>query len=104
MGAKKASRKKMKLANKCSSITNYRHKIGEEFAQRQPSDLASSKPTYFNIDDQVARTLADSKFAAKRQEYSITVAKAFFEQLLTRRRRTLLKRLKSATSRQPTSS
>jgi hypothetical protein len=58
--------------------TFYRHKIGEGFAQRQPSDLAPSKPAYFNIDDQVARTLGDSKFAAKRQEYTITVANAFF--------------------------
>jgi len=58
--------------------TYYRHKIGEGFAQRQPSVLAPSMPAYFNIDDQVARSLADSKFAAKRQEYSITVANAFF--------------------------
>ena len=58
--------------------TYYRHKIGEGFAQRQPSDLAPSKPAYFNIDDKVARTLGDSKFAAKRQEYTITVANAFF--------------------------
>jgi hypothetical protein len=58
--------------------TFYRHKIGEGFAQRQPSDLAPSKPAYFNIDDQVARTLGESKYAAKRQEYSITVANAFF--------------------------
>ncbi len=46
--------------------TYYRHKIGEGFAQRQPSDLAPSKPAYFNIDDQVARTPGDSKYAAKR--------------------------------------
>ena len=46
--------------------TFYRHKIGEGFSQRQPSDLAPSKPAYFNIDDQVARSLADSKFDAKR--------------------------------------
>ncbi len=58
--------------------TYYRHKIGEGFAQRQPSNLAPSKPAYFNIDDQVSRTLGDSKHAAKRQEYSITVANAFF--------------------------
>ena len=58
--------------------TYYRHKIGERFAQRQPPNLASSKPTYFNIDEQVANTLADSKFTAKRQEYSITVANAYF--------------------------
>jgi hypothetical protein len=56
----------------------YRHRIGEGFSQRQPSDLAPSKPTYFNIDDQVARSLMDSKFAAKRQEYSIMVANTFF--------------------------
>ena len=58
--------------------TYYRHRIGEGFAQRQPSELAASEPAYFNIDDQVARSLADSKFAAKRSEYSITVANAFF--------------------------
>jgi hypothetical protein len=29
--------------------------IGEGFAQRQPSDLASSKLAYFNIDDQIPR-------------------------------------------------
>ncbi len=58
--------------------TYYRQKIGEGFAQRQPSDLATSKPAYFNIDDQVSRSLADTKFSAKRQEYSVTVANAFF--------------------------
>ena len=58
--------------------TYYRHKIGEGFSQRQPSDLASSKPGYFNIDDQVSRGLADTKFSAKRQEYQVTVANAFF--------------------------
>ena len=58
--------------------TFYRHRIGEGLSQRQPSDLAPSVPAYFNIDDQVARSLADSKFAAKRQECSITVANAFF--------------------------
>jgi hypothetical protein len=58
--------------------TFYRHKIGEGFSQRHLSDLAPSKPAYFNIDDQVARSLADTKIAAKRQEYSITVANAFF--------------------------
>jgi hypothetical protein len=58
--------------------TYYRHKFGEGFAQRQPSDLASSKPTYLNIDDQVARSLANSKFATKHQEYSITVENPFF--------------------------
>ena len=58
--------------------TFYRHKIGEGFAQRRPSDLAPSKPAYFNIDDQVSRSLADTKFSAKRQEYSVTVANAFF--------------------------
>ena len=47
--------------------TFYRHKIGEGFSQRQPSDLAPSKPAYFNIGDQFARSLADSRFAAKRQ-------------------------------------
>ena len=85
--------------------TYYRHKIVEGFAQRQPSDLASSKPAYFNIDDQVARTLEDSKFAAKRQDNSITVANAFFAavRLLTRRGSMLLKRVKPGTTRQPTS-
>ena len=58
--------------------TYYRHKIVEGFAQRQPSDLAPSKPGYFNIDDQVSRSLADTKFSAKRQEYQVTVANAFF--------------------------
>ena len=58
--------------------TFYRHRIGEGFAQRQPSELAASEPGYFNIDDQVARSLSDSKFAAKRSEYSITVANAFY--------------------------
>ena len=58
--------------------TYYRHKIGEGFSQRQPSDLAPSKPGYFNIDDQVSRSLSDTKFSAKRQEYQVTVANAFF--------------------------
>jgi len=58
--------------------TFYHHRIEEAFIYRQPSDLAPSKPTYFNIDDLVARSLADSKFDKKRQEYSITVANAFF--------------------------
>jgi hypothetical protein len=52
--------------------------IGEGFAHRHPSDLPSSKPAYFNIDDQVARSLANSNFSAKRQEYSITLANAVF--------------------------
>ncbi len=58
--------------------TYYRHRNGEGFAQRQPLDLSPSKPAYFNIDDQVARSLADSKFSVKRQEYAITVANSFF--------------------------
>ncbi len=58
--------------------TYYRHRIGEGFSQRQPADLASSKPGYFNIDNQVSRSLADTKFLAKRQEYQVTVANAFF--------------------------
>ena len=58
--------------------TYYRHKIGEGFSHRQPSDLAPSKPGYFNIDDQVSRSLSDTKFSAKRQEYQVTVANAFF--------------------------
>ena len=56
--------------------------IGEGFSQRHPSDLAPSTPAYFNIDDHVARSLADSKFGAKRQEYSITVANAFFTSVI----------------------
>ena len=76
--------------------TCYRHMIGEGFAQRQPSELTPSKPAYVNIDDQVARSLADSKFSANRQEYAITGASAFSPQSLTRRRRTILKRLKPA--------
>jgi hypothetical protein len=47
-------------------------------ANEKRSDLAPSSPAYFNIDDQVARRLADSKFAAKRSKYSITAADAFF--------------------------
>ncbi len=37
--------------------TFYRHKVGEGFIQRQPSELAPSKPFYFNIDDQVTKSL-----------------------------------------------
>jgi hypothetical protein len=40
--------------------------------------LAANKPAYFPIDDPVTRTLAASKYSAKAQEYSITVANAFF--------------------------
>jgi len=58
--------------------TLYRHKIGEDFSERQPSDLAPSNPACFNIDDQVARSLADLKFAAKRHKYSTTAANASF--------------------------
>jgi hypothetical protein len=50
----------------------------EGFAQRQPSDFASSKPVYFNLNEQAWRSLANSKFSAKRQEYSVTVTNAFF--------------------------
>jgi hypothetical protein len=58
--------------------TYYRHRIGEGFAQRQSSELAPSKPAYFNIHDQVAKSLLDLKFSAKRQEYAITVANVIF--------------------------
>jgi hypothetical protein len=40
--------------------------------------LAPNKPAYFPIDDPVTRTLTASKYSAKAQEYSITVANAFF--------------------------
>jgi hypothetical protein len=40
--------------------------------------LASNKPAYFPIDDPVTRTLTASKYSANAQEYSITVANAFF--------------------------
>jgi hypothetical protein len=58
--------------------TFYRHKIGEGFVQRQPSELAPAKPAYFNIDDQVTRTLSEVKTSARRAEYTVTVANAFF--------------------------
>jgi hypothetical protein len=82
--------------------TYYRNKIGEGFAQRQPSNLAPSKPAYFNIDDQVARTLGDSispQSVKNIRSRSITPSSP---QLLARRIMTLLKRLKPATTRQPT--
>ncbi len=40
--------------------------------------VASFKPAYFNIDDQVSRSLADYNFSAKRQECSITVSNVFY--------------------------
>ena len=58
--------------------TFYRHKIGEGFIQRQPSELAPAKPAYFNIDDQVTRSLNDTKTSARRAEYTVTVANAFY--------------------------
>jgi hypothetical protein len=57
--------------------TFYRHKIGEGFIQRQPSELAPSKPSYFNIDDRVTRSLSEAKTSARRAEYTVTVANAF---------------------------
>ena len=56
----------------------YRDIIAEGFEKRSPSRLAANKPAYFPIDDPVTRTLAASKYSAKAQEYSITVANAFF--------------------------
>ncbi len=56
----------------------YRGIIEEGFDKRSPSRLATNKPAYFPIDDPVKRTLPASKYSAKAQEYSITVANAFF--------------------------
>ena len=56
----------------------YRDIIAEGFDKRSPSRLAPNKPAYFPIDDPVTRTLTASKYSAKAQEYSITVANAFF--------------------------
>jgi hypothetical protein len=56
----------------------YRHKIREGFIQRQPSELATAKPGYFNIDDQVTKTPSEVKTSARRAEYTVTVANAFF--------------------------
>jgi hypothetical protein len=56
----------------------YRDIIAEGFDKRSPSRSAPNKPAYFPIDDPVTRTLAASKYSAKAQEYSITVANAFF--------------------------
>jgi len=58
--------------------TFYRHKIGEGFIQRQPSELALAKLAYFNIDDQVTKTLCEAKTSARRAECTVTVANAFF--------------------------
>ena len=58
--------------------TFYRHKIGEGFVQRQPSELAPAKLAYFNIDDQVTRTLCEVKTSARRAENTATVTNAFF--------------------------
>ena len=58
--------------------TFYRHKIGEGFIHQQPSELAPTKLAYFNIDDQVTRTFSDVKTSARRAEYTVTVANAFF--------------------------
>ena len=56
----------------------YRDIIAEGFDKRSPSRSAPNKPAYFPIDDPVTRTLAASKYSAKAQEYSISVANAFF--------------------------
>jgi hypothetical protein len=56
----------------------YRHKIGEGFIHRQPSEIAPSKPSYFNIDDQVTKSLSEAKTSARRAEYTVTVANAFY--------------------------
>ena len=58
--------------------TFYRHKIGEGFIRRQPSELAPAKPSYFNIDDKVTRNLNEAKTSARRAEYTVTVTNAFF--------------------------
>ncbi len=52
--------------------------IGESFIQRQPSELTQAKSAYFNIDDQVTRNLNEAKTFARRAEYTVTVANAFF--------------------------
>jgi hypothetical protein len=66
------------LATRFVDHTFYRHKIGEGFVQRQPSELAAAKPAYFNIDDQVTRTLCEVKTSARRAENTATVTNAFF--------------------------
>jgi hypothetical protein len=58
--------------------TFYRHKIGESFIQRQPSQLAPAKSTYFNIDDQVNKSLDEGKTSARRAGYTVTAANAFY--------------------------
>ncbi len=58
--------------------TFYRHKIGEGFIQRHASELAPAKPSYFNIDDQVTRSLSEAKTSTRRAEYTVTVANAFY--------------------------
>jgi len=57
--------------------TFYRHKIGERFIQRQPSELAPAKHAYFNIDDKVTRTLSEAKTPTRRAEYSVKEANSF---------------------------
>ena len=58
--------------------TFYRHKIGEGFIQRKPSELALAKLAYFNIDDQVTRALSAAKASARRAGYMVTVTNASF--------------------------
>ena len=57
--------------------TFYCRKIGEGFIRRQPSKLAPTTPTYFNIDDNVTKNLNEAKTSARRSEYTVTVANAF---------------------------
>ena len=41
-------------------------------------ELAPAKLLNFNIDDQVIRNLSEAKTSARRAEYMVTVANAFF--------------------------
>jgi hypothetical protein len=52
--------------------------IGEAFIQRQPSELAPAKPTYFNIDDHVTINLNEAETSARRAKYTATLANAFY--------------------------
>ncbi len=86
----------MELATLFVDHTFYRHKIGEGFIHRKPPwELAPDKPTYFHIDDQVTRNLSEAKTSARRGEYTVTVANAFFASIAHEARKDVVEALEA---------
>ena len=56
----------------------YREEIETGYERQRPSKHADNKPHTYQIDDEVTRSLANSKFTAKLSEYTFTCCHGFF--------------------------